>query len=119
MAKKSLNTQISVRFDEEGFNLIDAYAIAKNLSRPEAVRELTTSKINEMQTELIQIKTAINLAAAEAVETRKNIGKMSDILSLKVSNFEKMIIDQNADVKKKFETCGDAYKYILAILQKS
>jgi hypothetical protein len=74
----------SFRFDAVLNNQIEAYEKANGLNRPDAIRQMLSEKCNDLSAELLRIKTATNISAVEASETRKHVSKVVDILVTKI-----------------------------------
>ena len=85
----SKSIHFSIRLDAVLDGQIEAYANANGLEKPEAVRRLLSEKCNDLTADLMQVKTATNITAMEATETRKHVAKMTEILSLKLPAIDK------------------------------
>ena len=85
MAKEII---LSTRIDDFLNAQIEMYARAKGLEKPDAIREMLSTKCNSLSVEIMQIKTATNLTATETAETRKHVSKVAEILAGKVSTLE-------------------------------
>ncbi len=104
----SKNIHFSIRLDAVLDSQIKAYARANGLEKPDAVRQLLSSKCNDLSTELLQIKTAVNISAIETAETKTYVAKVTDILLSKFPT-----IDQNiSDLTKKIDSLGKFLKTI-------
>jgi hypothetical protein len=88
MSKSNL---IGVRIDDTLNNQIEAFANANQLSKVDAIRQLLSSKCNDLTTDLMQVKTATNITAMEATETRKHVAKMTEVLAMKLPAVDKSI----------------------------
>jgi hypothetical protein len=87
------NNFIGIRVDDNLNKQIEAYASANHLTKVESVREMLSSKANDLSTELLQIKTSTNITSVESTETRKHVSKLSDILSNTLPRIDKNFED--------------------------